>query len=132
MPWTTSSDRGSPVSELHGERPSVSNQFVIDRHGVAVASLDDLVDYAIDTNSRVIYDPERGEFGVADGRTLYAVSEERPDGDAESVETDPRADSMASDSSSNAKPSTDSTPADPTLTETDGGEPAPVCDSDET
>lgn len=54
----------------------------LDRGGrsVPVASLEDLVDVAIDTNKRVIHDPERGAYVVLDGEVTYVYdSSPRPD-----------------------------------------------------
>lgn len=57
---------------------------------VAVDSLTDLVDVAIDSDRRVIEDEESGEFAVLDGSTRYAY---RPDGDGVLAPTDvPRTD----------------------------------------
>lgn len=46
---------------------------------VTVASLEDLVDVAIDAGKRVIYDPEDDRYVVVDGRTWYCYRPESDD-----------------------------------------------------
>ena len=42
---------------------------------VAMRSLEDLVDVAIDAGRRVVYDPDRGVYAVVDGDTVYRYDE---------------------------------------------------------
>jgi hypothetical protein len=39
--------------------------------GISVSTVEDLVDVAIDTDKRVIYDPERELYAVVDDKTIY-------------------------------------------------------------
>lgn len=42
---------------------------------VAIEGLTDLIDVAIDSDKRIIHDPERGLYAVIDGRVIYEYSE---------------------------------------------------------
>lgn len=44
---------------------------------IPMRSLEDLVDVAIDSDKRVVYDPDRGLYAVVDGDAVYQYDEER-------------------------------------------------------
>jgi hypothetical protein len=47
-----------------------------DKRYVTISSLEDLVDIAIDSNKRVIYDETLDAYGVADGDIVYYYGDE--------------------------------------------------------
>lgn len=71
--------RGSPEEELadavhhtrYGEWISTGTLPAAAGSSVQMASLEELVDVAIDSRKRVIYDPDRGAYAVLDGGVQY-------------------------------------------------------------
>lgn len=71
---------------------------------IRIASLEDLVDIAIDTDNRVIQDPESGDFVVIDDQTVFVHSPPHMDGQV----TDPQTTQSTNDSQEHREASTES------------------------